>query len=704
MKVRLIIDGKTADLNEDGLILLTYQSTDAEHPAAVKTSYSQDITLPATPANDAIFSHILRGDFVTGTGFNPLARTPFEIRNAAQEILVSGYLKLNSGEVGKGYNVSLFGGLGGYFYSLMYNADGTKRTLADLYWPMPNADPTKADEIYIGVTASNFATRYNNALDEAVPYAFAPLDDGLPGDGFDAKKAYYKPSTTDTGINYQEIITSRDGYGPKNAAGGILVEMDGERDGWAMQEFRNTLQRPLWSIKAFLRAISDSTNTNGYAVSIDVEVFNSAFVQKGWVTLLNGWGDKIQYGDVTFADLLAGTDSPAEYLLSIAKICGLMFVYDEQNKSVEIVTRNTYFGNLEGSRLDLRGLIAEDREKVITPILTEDRWQVLSAEVYGAKAKDYAERKRRQYGSLWIDTNYEFGGNENEVLSDSIFKGAADVLASDIDYSVAVRVLGETGTSYLLKYTATGEVKYKLYKATSDGTYEDKTYDIINYWNTAVRRSYNSAVVNSNTIELPQLHDADGKGEEGNNVILFYNGLADFREGTASIGAWEVDYAVQFYATEDNADMLDLNEGTPCWCLNAPSSVRVMHFPIFQRQYANGTGSWSALFARPGEFFTPSSAYVNAVSADRYLGARTWQKWLAERCDVDVRKMRCWVNLRTEKTPPVDAILLRYFWYYDGAWWVLNKIDSHSLTTDDLTQCEFVKVIDLGNYTNGQAF
>ena len=48
--------------------------------------------------------------------------------------------------------------------------------------------------------------------------------------------------------------------------------------------------------------------------------------------------------------------------------------------------------------------------------------------------------------------------------------------------------------------------------------------------------------------------------------------------------------------------------------------------------------------------------------------------------------------------------LLRRFYWFEGANWVLNKISNYSLTTFDLTDCEFIQVQDVDNYTNGQNF
>lgn len=73
---------------------------------------------------------------------------------------------------------------------------------------------------------------------------------------------------------------------------------------------------------------------------------------------------------------------------------------------------------------------------------------------------------------------------------------------------------------------------------------------------------------------------------------------------------------------------------------------------------------------------------------------------MEDRYDVDTTVLRCKVNLGGMQ---VGQNLLRNFYWFDNSWWVLNKISNHSLTTYDLTDCEFVRVQDKDNYTNGQS-
>lgn len=120
--IALYINGQQADLENDSIIQFNYTMEDLTDPAIVKNSYSQQVTLPSTPRNNKIFGHIANADRATSTGFNALVRTPFIITEDGN-IIESGYLKLDSIQR-KGaslvYTVSLYGGLGSFFYNLSY--------------------------------------------------------------------------------------------------------------------------------------------------------------------------------------------------------------------------------------------------------------------------------------------------------------------------------------------------------------------------------------------------------------------------------------------------------------------------------------------------------------------------------------------------------------------------------------------------------
>ena len=142
------------------------------NPTIVKNSYSHQITIKGTPNNNRLFGDIFRLDRVLtynggylGTDFNPSQKTPFVIYNEMGEILERGYCKLDSVTKKKGeieYQVSLFGGLGSFIYSLAYDAEGNKRSLASLdYLGTENTDT----ELDFTINADNVAAAWNTDSD-----------------------------------------------------------------------------------------------------------------------------------------------------------------------------------------------------------------------------------------------------------------------------------------------------------------------------------------------------------------------------------------------------------------------------------------------------------------------------------------------------------------------------------------------------------
>lgn len=134
-KVRLYIGDQLVDLPEGVSLPITYTTEDFKNPTIVKNSFSKTISLPNTETNNKIFNHFYKLDrFQLSGSFNPSQRVDFKIY-CDSDLFESGYVQLNSisgiGE-DKKYNITLYGGLGDFFYGLKYNEDGTTKTLADL--------------------------------------------------------------------------------------------------------------------------------------------------------------------------------------------------------------------------------------------------------------------------------------------------------------------------------------------------------------------------------------------------------------------------------------------------------------------------------------------------------------------------------------------------------------------------------------------
>lgn len=289
-KISLFIDGNLVDLDEQSFILFNYTMDDLSNPTIVKNSFSQQITLPGTPNNNAIFGEAFRlgrkvdyNSGASGAGFNPSKKTDFAIYNELGEILESGYCKLDNivrSGVNVTYKVSLFGGLGSFLYNLSYADDGRKLTLADLDY-LGNGDPAELD-----FTIN--ATTIRTAWDDLYTYYlggdpgsiwkiinFAPAYNGYP-ENFSPDKAVVVPGNV--GLPSSDgAYTTTSGY--------ALVNLANKMDEWAVKDLRSYLQRPVLNFKAFLDAISNPDNNGGYSVNYSNLGMQGLFAVGCWLTL-----------------------------------------------------------------------------------------------------------------------------------------------------------------------------------------------------------------------------------------------------------------------------------------------------------------------------------------------------------------------------------------------------------------------------------
>lgn len=265
--IRLYIGGMRADLDSSITIPFTFQTSQAEMPTAVKNSYSKTVTLQGTETNRRLFGGLWHLDsLVTNTGsgigtdFNPMKRVPFQL--FVDEMVVErGYCQLNainrkSRDIT--FSVSLFGGLGEFFYNLQTDADGEKRNLASLDY---------GTDLGFKINASEVQQNWDDILADNRPaVAFVPMHNGVP-QKMDGDKMLIKggglPSTiTDGGTTYG----AKSGY--------LLGTGNRKYTEWEIGDLRSYLQRPALRIKDFIQAITDPNNNGGWRVNLDHTFFN----------------------------------------------------------------------------------------------------------------------------------------------------------------------------------------------------------------------------------------------------------------------------------------------------------------------------------------------------------------------------------------------------------------------------------------------
>lgn len=699
-KIELYINGMKADTSGQSFILFNYARESLDNPAVVKNSYSQSISLPGTATNDVIFGGLERLDHTQsqGASFRTLQKMPFKIFNELGEVLESGYVKLNT-ITKKGtshtYEIALFGGLGGFFYNLMYNSEGEKMSLADLQFNLYGLVGGTNRTMRISKDTISAAWDVLAGLDSDDLFSlinFAPAYNGIPEGKFGADKAVCQPYGS--GMGYPNLYNANGSYSAKQGANGaILVEMEKPHTEWEVQDLRSYLQRPVISIKKLMEALQLRANTGDYTFVLDPAwIDGNIWYDNGWMTLPLLDTTQSDPSQFEFGELLRGTASPAEYLIGFAKMFGLVFVTDSATNTITLMSRDRFYS--DGSAVvDLTDRLDVDSVKVgVYPM--DAKFYIWDAETVGEFCKEYESKYGRSFGSAWVNTGYDFNADQKKVLEGLPYKGAADALESSINFQVFGGNADDMGayTNYLLKFALTEKVSWKLYGTDAEGRETSQDYEPSAGWLAPFRYSGDNTY--NDFLPKVQLHAEEQKPEDGSGVLLFFEGMTPLP--TFDVGGIGI-ASVDFHLSDDSDEMLLLNGGEPCWdvSVGGDNILPVSVLPSFRRWHFNSAGL-NATFDF-GDVRETATGEVFVSGKGLYPGF--WEGYITDRYDEDTRVLTCKVDLKGMK---VDDSLLRKFFYYDGCLWVLNKISNYSLTTYDLAECEFIKVQDKSNYNATQ--
>lgn len=284
-RIDLYIGGNLVDTDGQTYILLNLAFEDFSNPTAVLNSYTQQVTLPGTQRNNALFGELFRTDRRVsfdgnmGSSFDPLRKTPFTIYDEDGTILQSGYVKLDGVER-KGrlnsYKVTLYGGLGSFLYGLMYDSNGDKLTLASLDYLSTGAPDS---ELTFTINATAITDAWADLQSPAIPMwgvvNFAPCYNGIPEGDFSPDKGIFTPSLAG-------LPDSSGSYDAANTGGYGLAHLPRTFDEWEVKDLRSYLQRPVVSMEAVMTAIANSANNGGWSVDWSLVAGDVAHL---WMTL-----------------------------------------------------------------------------------------------------------------------------------------------------------------------------------------------------------------------------------------------------------------------------------------------------------------------------------------------------------------------------------------------------------------------------------
>lgn len=283
--LHLYIGNREVEFHSNPEILYTYQTDELNNPTVVKNSFSKTITLYGSSANNQLFGHFwnverLQVDGGDGSGvyFNASKKMPFALY-IGSEIYEQGYVKLDEVRRVDGnyeYDITLFGGLGDFFYNLSLNGDGNEMKLSDLEFA-EDIDFT----INIDTVKEAWSALENGTDGKWQTINFMPAYNGLPDD-FDSDKIVINTKGTNLTKSVKE-----DGKTYTTKSDFVLGTLPDEMTEWETRDLRSYLQRPCIRMKEVVNACCDPVNNGGYEVELDSDFFNenNPYWEKTWLSL-----------------------------------------------------------------------------------------------------------------------------------------------------------------------------------------------------------------------------------------------------------------------------------------------------------------------------------------------------------------------------------------------------------------------------------
>ena len=371
--------------------------------------------------------------------------------------------------------------------------------------------------------------------------------------------------------------------------------------------------------------------------------------------------------------------SPADFLLSYAKLFGLYFLKDPYRKKVTVMPRSEFFKRSE--IVDVQDLIDRSNTSEMTPVSFETKWYEWALKVEGEYAKDFEKTYGHSYGAKRINTGLGFNNQTTKVLDNNIFKSGVQVLERDAMYCCP----SDDPQAVPWRFNA---YTYNLYHG-SENTYEVSmpacsTIDL--YSGLGDYKYYD-------IWDKLQCHTTDNKPADGQNILLFFDGFKPLTVQGHSAG---------YCLTDDNAVMNILNESTPCWLSSYVDqddsgntiTIPITEAPHYSRYIVNDVGyvqrSWD--FGYPDTYFIPGVADTPYTALyDLY-----WRDYIGDLYNANTRILK--TKMRIVGKPDVEW--LRRFYWFDNAVWRLQEIKDWNVGKEGLTDVVFVKVMDPANYTD----
>lgn len=390
-------------------------------------------------------------------------------------------------------------------------------------------------------------------------------------------------------------------------------------------------------------------------------------------------------------DLLKNQITPAALLLSYSKMFGLYFIKDPYQKKISILTRNKFFN---GEIVDIENKIDRSRDINIQPLVYEKKWYMLKNPALDSKYMiEYKSRfYNAEYGQKRLDTSFNFNLETEDIYSDNKYQNIITVLDSSKYYRHY-----KNYNNYIAPPFAIDGFKYCLFSGKDSESIEFGNSYFIDFNNTSTFTGIGGVDAMPKLCCFEEKNDKQSL-KDVNVSLVFYNSMQYLQD--------EDGRDIMYTISDDMAEMFTVNDMTPTYLYSESETdingnricYRTNRLPMFGRYYTSNNNIIESL-----DFGVPLETYVNynyPQEATLYNGF--WKGLYEDQFSSNTRKVTA--NVLWDKKQGNES--LRKFYYFDGCYWILNKILDYDVCENIIqnVKCEFIKVNDLANYQNQKTY
>lgn len=387
---------------------------------------------------------------------------------------------------------------------------------------------------------------------------------------------------------------------------------------------------------------------------------------------------------ITKQMLLTTNATPADYLLSYTKLFGLRFLRDKYAKKITI-TSNYFTGEV----IDLRSRIDYSGDVKITPSAFSKRIMRMALNTPDTYySKKYKDAHGIDYAQKRVDTGFSFNADVEDVYKDNVYTQAVPCRAvSQLFY----RYANASGESVPSPFALTLTYSLSIGSPSASAEKFDMFGKELQSNNVVEQASATPYFAIKGYDALPKMcyftqqEGAQESVDIANNLVVF-SGRMSAKDANGNV--------IKYYLTDDLPEMIKFN-GKVCYLMTQSVesvgaekiAIERTTIPQFLNiRLINGVVYDSFDMAKSKEHYLGGNIdYPEQVT----LYSRYWNRYYAERLDVNTRMVECMVDF---SGITIDVDSNRHYYFFEDAYWLLNSVSDYNPSSSALTKCQFIKV------------